>query len=135
MPIIVRKLVAYIRVSTDQQGRSGLGIEAQKAAIAHFAEAEGFEVRADSIEDLRGWADRYLESLGGSGVVGVANESSFVLKVSRNLVTDVQANKLAPLMGRGGGKPAGIAQGGGSEPGKLPEALEAARRLASEKLG
>jgi DNA invertase Pin-like site-specific DNA recombinase len=34
-------IVAYYRVSTQRQGRSGLGIEAQKAAVARFAEAEG----------------------------------------------------------------------------------------------
>jgi hypothetical protein len=37
-----KPLVAYLRVSTREQGRSGLGIEAQRAAIARFAEAEGF---------------------------------------------------------------------------------------------
>ncbi|GBQ09077.1 recombinase family protein [Acetobacter cerevisiae] len=36
--------IAYIRVSTAKQGRSGLGMEAQQAAISHFAEAEGLEV-------------------------------------------------------------------------------------------
>jgi DNA invertase Pin-like site-specific DNA recombinase len=36
--------VAYYRVSTARQGRSGLGIEAQKAAIQRFAEAENIEV-------------------------------------------------------------------------------------------
>ncbi|WP_352548306.1 recombinase family protein [Mesorhizobium australicum] len=36
--------VAYYRVSTQRQGRSGLGIEAQRAAVAHFAEAEGIDI-------------------------------------------------------------------------------------------
>ncbi|RBW58719.1 recombinase family protein [Ruegeria sp. A3M17] len=33
------KIVAYIRVSTDKQGRSGLGLEAQQVAIAAYAKA------------------------------------------------------------------------------------------------
>jgi DNA invertase Pin-like site-specific DNA recombinase len=42
--------VAYYRVSTKQQHRSGLGIEAQRAAIARFAEAEGFKIIAEYVE-------------------------------------------------------------------------------------
>ena len=38
-----KPLVAYYRVSTREQGRSGLSIDAQRAAVTRFAEAEGFE--------------------------------------------------------------------------------------------
>lgn len=42
--------IAYIRVSTARQGRSGLGLEAQQAAIARFCEAEGFEIVGTHVE-------------------------------------------------------------------------------------
>lgn len=43
-------LIAYIRVSTQQQGKKGLGIEAQRAAIARFAETEGLELIGEHVE-------------------------------------------------------------------------------------
>ncbi|WP_338830751.1 recombinase family protein [Bradyrhizobium sp. 27S5] len=45
-----RTLIAYIRVSTSQQGRSGLGMEAQRQTLAHFAQAEGFTVAREFVE-------------------------------------------------------------------------------------
>lgn len=44
------KMVAYLRVSTQQQGRSGLGLEAQRAAIARFADAQGVELAGEYVE-------------------------------------------------------------------------------------
>ena len=43
-------IITYIRVSTSQQGRSGLGIEAQRAALQHFAQTEGLEVYREFVE-------------------------------------------------------------------------------------
>ena len=40
-----KPLIGYVRVSTtSRQGRSGLGIEAQREALARFAASEGFEL-------------------------------------------------------------------------------------------
>jgi DNA invertase Pin-like site-specific DNA recombinase len=33
------KFIAYYRVSTDKQGQSGLGLEAQQAAVQHYADS------------------------------------------------------------------------------------------------
>jgi DNA invertase Pin-like site-specific DNA recombinase len=46
----MKQAIAYIRVSTAKQGRSGLGLEAQREAIARFAQAEGFELLPEYVE-------------------------------------------------------------------------------------
>jgi DNA invertase Pin-like site-specific DNA recombinase len=45
-----QQALAYYRVFTDRQRRSGLGIEAQRSAVQRFAEAEGFELVAEFTE-------------------------------------------------------------------------------------
>ena len=42
--------VAYLRVSTQRQQRSGLGIEAQRTAITRFAAAEGLSIISEFVE-------------------------------------------------------------------------------------
>src|SRR5882757_210159 len=42
--VCMERAVAYLRVSTQQQQRSGLGIEAQRAAIERFAAAESLTI-------------------------------------------------------------------------------------------
>ena len=46
----MKSAVAYYRVSTRQQQRSGLGIEAQRATVARFTEAEGLTLIAEFVE-------------------------------------------------------------------------------------
>jgi DNA invertase Pin-like site-specific DNA recombinase len=44
------KFVAYCRVSTQAQGRTGLGIEAQRAAVESYVVAHGGELVAEFVE-------------------------------------------------------------------------------------
>src|SRR6202046_3682194 len=48
--VMSKPLVAYFRVSTRQQGRSGLGIDAQRAAVIRFAGAEDYDVVGEFVE-------------------------------------------------------------------------------------
>jgi DNA invertase Pin-like site-specific DNA recombinase len=53
----MKEAIGYIRVSTARQGKSGLGLEAQQAALARFAEAEGFNIIATFSETESGKRD------------------------------------------------------------------------------
>ncbi len=44
------RLIAYYRVSTARQGRSGLGLEAQRRAVEDFAAREGLEIIGEHVE-------------------------------------------------------------------------------------
>ena len=48
--IAMQQAVAYYRVSTARQGRSGLGIDAQRSTVARFAEAQGLEIVREFVE-------------------------------------------------------------------------------------
>jgi DNA invertase Pin-like site-specific DNA recombinase len=53
----MKSAVAYIRVSTQKQGKSGLGLEAQKAAIQRFADQEGLQLGQTFVETQSGKDD------------------------------------------------------------------------------
>jgi DNA invertase Pin-like site-specific DNA recombinase len=44
------RFVSYLRVSTDKQGRSGLGLEAQRAAVAGYLDGGRWELVAEHVE-------------------------------------------------------------------------------------
>ncbi len=57
-------VVAYLRVSTERQQRSGLGIEAQRAAITLFVDVEGLTIVGEFVEAETGKGAR-MRSTGG----------------------------------------------------------------------
>src|ERR1041384_3008276 len=42
--------VSYLRVSTDRQGRSGLGLEAQRRAVADYLNGDGRQLLREYVE-------------------------------------------------------------------------------------
>lgn len=56
-----KAVTSYIRVSTARQGRSGLGLEAQREAIARFCKTEGYSLDAEFIEIESGKGSDALE--------------------------------------------------------------------------
>ncbi len=48
------KFVSYLRVSTDKQGRSGLGLEAQREAVARYLNGGSWKLVAEYVETESG---------------------------------------------------------------------------------
>src|SRR5271157_6440640 len=84
----MKPIVAYVRVSTSQQGRSGLGIEAQREALARFADGEGFEIVAEFVE---------VETGKGSDALDRRPELAAALAKARVLRRPVAVSKLDRL--------------------------------------
>ena len=51
------RFVSYLRVSTDRQGKSGLGLEAQRAAVVSFLNGGSWELMAEFVEIESGKVD------------------------------------------------------------------------------
>jgi DNA invertase Pin-like site-specific DNA recombinase len=80
--------ITYIRVSTSRQGRSGLGIEAQRQTLGHFAKAEGFTVAREFVE---------VETGKGSDALDRRPQLKAALAAARKLRCHVAVAKLDRL--------------------------------------
>jgi DNA invertase Pin-like site-specific DNA recombinase len=83
-----RSVVTYIRVSTSQQGRSGLGIGAQRENLRHFAYSEGLTVVREFVE---------VETGKGADALDRRPQLKAALAAARKLRCHVAVSKLDRL--------------------------------------
>ena len=81
-------LVAYYRVSTDGQGKSGLGLEAQREAVTRFAANEDLEVAGEFIE---------VETGKGSDALDKRPQLAAALRKAKQLGAHIAVSKLDRL--------------------------------------
>jgi alanyl-tRNA synthetase len=72
----------------------------KRGKVAYVTET----VDATNLDELKAYADRYLE-LVKSGIVTVVGGGMFVIKVSNDLTSEYDATNLKSLFGTGGGRP------------------------------
>jgi len=110
------KLREQVRLARIQGGD---GMAVKRGQVSYITET----VDASSVDELKAYADRYLEKI-KSGVVTLVAGDKFVIKVSRDLTNQYDANRLKEFFGKGGG-PAHLVTGTLTVP-----ADEAFQRLA-----
>lgn len=88
MSAAVRPLVAYYRVSTDRQGKSGLGLEAQRAAVEAFTASHGYTIVGDHVE---------VETAKGADALDRRPQLAAALAAARKLKCAVVVAKLDRL--------------------------------------
>ena len=84
------------RLRRERVGRDGMSVK--HGQVDYVAET----VDASSVDELKSYADRYLEKM-KSGIVTVTAGDKFVIKVSKDLTSRYDANRLKELFGKGGG--------------------------------
>ena len=92
------------RVRRERIGGDGVAIKHGK--VDYVAET----VDASNVDELKAYADRYLEKV-RSGIVTLVAGDKFVIKVSRDLTSRYDANRLKAFFGGKGGGPAHLVTG------------------------
>ena len=82
------KFVSYLRVSTDRQGRSGLGLEAQRKAVTDYLDGGRWELLAEFVEvesGKRSDRPKLQEALHRARVTGATLIVAKLDRLSRNV--------------------------------------------------
>jgi alanyl-tRNA synthetase len=102
------------------------------------------EVEAGEMDDLLGVSDRLKSHLGDAAAVVLGARANGKAMLVANLAPQAVAaglsagqiiKAIAPLVDGSGGGREGMARAGGKNPARLPEALNAARALITERGG
>lgn len=78
-----RRYVAYYRVSTARQGRSGLGLEAQQASVREFLRVTGGTLKADFTEVQSGKDDHRPKLTEALKLCRLTNSTLLIAKLDR----------------------------------------------------
>jgi hypothetical protein len=89
--VCMESAIAYLRVSTQRQQRSGLGLEAQRATIARFAEAEGLSIIGEYLEAETG-------KVPTRSIAGLSWPPLWLLPSQRNAAWSFQSAWKSPLL-------------------------------------
>jgi len=136
-----RQLENALRELKGRKAQQGLAGQLAGATKIHGVNVLITEAEVEDPAALRTYADQALDKL-REGVVVIgsrgADKCYLIARVSASLVKRVRAGDLvkeaaAAVGGTGGGKPE-MAQAGGKDPAKLPDALARAREFLNAKL-
>ncbi|MDQ6877004.1 MAG: alanine--tRNA ligase [Candidatus Dormibacteraeota bacterium] len=95
------KLLEQVRSARVRgEGGSGAASLVKHGQVPYVTES----VDVSNLDELRAYADRYLEIV-KSGIVTVVGGGMFVIKVSHDLIPEYDATRLKSLFGTGGGRP------------------------------
>ena len=83
MNILMQRYVAYFRVSTQKQGRSGLGLDAQKQAVSDHLQQFGGELIAEFMEVESGKRPDRPEFTKAADYAELSNATLLVAKLDR----------------------------------------------------
>ncbi|WP_095504140.1 alanine--tRNA ligase [Paraferrimonas sedimenticola] len=148
---VISKLAAMLDKSKGlekslQQLQDKLAAAASSDLAGDATEVKGIKVVVKALDGadpkaLRGMVDELKQKL-GSGIIVLAvskgDKVSLIAGVTKDLTSSVKAGELIAMVaaqvgGKGGGRP-DMAQAGGSEPSKVPAALESVVPWLSDKL-